>query len=627
MPPFRNGIPSPGDDDEVDSVDDGGLGSRFVGLELGRSRQDERRTKDGSPIASLPPIVTSNSPSQLTRSVRGIDLLPNATSGGSAPLRSTSRPHSSDTYSSHSSGGRSWVLDSDASSVCSSSPGTSMVIGKPTDEPQTVVFDDGTEEVLVEGGEVYRPEGGEIEFLDQRSEPAETSLQVDRSDPSQIILRVNLPGFSLDNITVAMRRGRKVHIVADAYGAKGGHYERLVFLGSDVSSSAPRAEFDGSLLQIYVQRRPSRPSSSAGRQPGSLSRSSYAFSPPDLEPLFHVPDARQSITSLWSSASLASLSPTPSAAFSPPTSLAFSTSPSGMAFSPPSGSMHSFEAPLSPASASAVEPFGRLSFDGPSPDVAPVDLDESELPPPCTARASPPPDGVRRVACVTGPEGARRAARAAREAANRRAKEEAKRLNLACGCSSGRVRDPFKSRHPSSGAESDLGGSATSSSGEGTWPPVSPTTSNSTDVSTRVSIDDRDSSLVSVDRNKTIRGSPFSARDPATGQPASLRPSNVSRTLDSAAAQLTDEIAAGSDLKSASSAEQASGSKVVSASRPKMPDSSPTIRADDRSSSFAQAVAAQSRTSSRSAPASSDGGNQTPREEVTALDFFEAPRV
>ncbi|KAL7339458.1 hypothetical protein BJY59DRAFT_638216, partial [Rhodotorula toruloides] len=68
-------------------------------------------------------------------------------------------------------------------------------------------------------------------------------------------LRVTLPGFSLENITVAMRRGHKVHIVADSYGENGGHFEKLVMLGADVSTSAPRAEFDGNLLRIYIQRR------------------------------------------------------------------------------------------------------------------------------------------------------------------------------------------------------------------------------------------------------------------------------------------------------------------------------------------------------------------------------------
>lgn len=45
---------------------------------------------------------------------------------------------------------------------------------------------------------------------------------IDRDDPYHVILKVSLPGFSLDNITVAMRRGHRVHIVADSYGENGG---------------------------------------------------------------------------------------------------------------------------------------------------------------------------------------------------------------------------------------------------------------------------------------------------------------------------------------------------------------------------------------------------------------------
>ena len=47
-------------------------------------------------------------------------------------------------------------------------------------------------------------------------------MTINRDDPTQVVLKVVLPGFSLENITVAMRRGHKVHIVADSYGETGG---------------------------------------------------------------------------------------------------------------------------------------------------------------------------------------------------------------------------------------------------------------------------------------------------------------------------------------------------------------------------------------------------------------------
>lgn len=53
-----------------------------------------------------------------------------------------------------------------------------------------------------------------------------------------------------------MKRNHKIHFVADSYSEHGGgHFERLVSLGSDASSAAPRAEFDGNTLYVFIQRR------------------------------------------------------------------------------------------------------------------------------------------------------------------------------------------------------------------------------------------------------------------------------------------------------------------------------------------------------------------------------------
>lgn len=61
--------------------------------------------------------------------------------------------------------------------------------------------------------------------LDPRPEPPGARLSINREDALQVVIKVTLPGFSLDNITVAMRRGHKVHIVADSYGENGGEYD------------------------------------------------------------------------------------------------------------------------------------------------------------------------------------------------------------------------------------------------------------------------------------------------------------------------------------------------------------------------------------------------------------------
>lgn len=58
--------------------------------------------------------------------------------------------------------------------------------------------------------------------LDHRPAPPGVELTINRDDPTEVIVNVLLPGFTLDNITVAMRRGHKVHVVADSYGPNGG---------------------------------------------------------------------------------------------------------------------------------------------------------------------------------------------------------------------------------------------------------------------------------------------------------------------------------------------------------------------------------------------------------------------
>ncbi|GAA5864901.1 hypothetical protein JCM3774_004266 [Rhodotorula dairenensis] len=637
-----------------------GLDDQFDGLRLGLPPVGQA----SSPAS--PPIATSGSEGDAGYYPASAAIAmpppppPRAYSSARGPIgyvRSNSRPHSTDaSHSSHSSGGgRSWVLDSDASSICSmtsDSPGTTSRSGgmhagaKVPAGRSVVVYEDGSEEIVDRGGEVYRPEGegADTEFLDHRSEPPETSLLVDRSDPTQVLLRVTLPGFSLDNITVAMRRGKKVHIVADLYGENGGHYERLVFLGSDISSAAPRAEFDGTTLKIYIERRPSRPSSSAGApRARPSSRSSSLFSSPELDGPHQLPDWRASVASTWSSGS-----------FSPP-------SPS-LAGGPTFFAASMLGGPLSPPLAESLI---GTPLESPMEEslVPPPDLETGDLPPPCTARASPPPEGVRRTACVTGPEGARRAARAAREAASHRAREEAKRLDLRDGVSSsssrsdGLYRKRWTDSSPSesgTGDNSDVGGSNTSSNssgGEASWPGVSPTASCSTGQSSDPATAASSSGEpTSVDRSRTIRSHPPAATylrktssPRATTSDHREQRLETGRTLDSATTQLEAEIASGSDLKSASSAQDPGGDKVVGSSRPpprvgdapsnpvpptrpKMPPSSSTFRAHGNATLFSKAIAAHHHQhgfpdGSVSPPASSDGENRTPRHELPGLDF------
>ncbi|GAA5937784.1 uncharacterized protein JCM15063_002117 [Sporobolomyces koalae] len=360
------------------------------------------------------------------------------------------RPGSAGTCSTAgtSTSSRPWVFDSDASSVCSANSGgwssggggasgrSSSQSGKTRERRVT---EDGEEGEVDEGGEVFKAEG-DVDFLDHRPEPKGAKLSIDRDDPSQVVLKVTLPGFSLDNITVAMRRGHKVHIVADSYGESGGHFEKLIHLGSDVSSVAPRAEFNGTDLNVYIQRRPSRPSSSASTAGGStaalppfgMTRAtpgspSSAFSSPDVDDY-----RRQSIASIAS---------------------AWSTS-SETGYSSSHRDSISTGHPLSP------------SLEYPSPTLADLERRRSEdIPPPFTVVAPPlnPFDAELRKSkskSLTGPEGAKAAAKAAREEAARRAKEEAQKLPSSAR---GGRRLPFR-RSKEDGTNSVSSGSAGESS-------------------------------------------------------------------------------------------------------------------------------------------------------------------
>lgn len=241
-----------------------------------------------------------------------------------------------------------------------------------------------------------------LAVLDPRPEPRGVKLAIDRSDPLVVVIKVTLPGFSLDNITVAMRRGHKIHIVADSYDSNdGGHFEKLISLGADVSSAAPRAEFNGTELNVYVQRRVSRHS--------AASRVSSAPTSPAL------------------------------------------TSPAGSISSPELGGSSS-------GLASYFSAYANGYSHGSDPDASPAD--PSAPSPPIVTRSTAEErnslDSKRlsgssgRSYNLTGPEGAKAAAKAAREEAASRAKEAAK------GLTKGGRKAPFRRDTPAVVPPSEL---------------------------------------------------------------------------------------------------------------------------------------------------------------------------
>ncbi|CAA7261753.1 unnamed protein product [Cyclocybe aegerita] len=68
-------------------------------------------------------------------------------------------------------------------------------------------------------------------------------------------LHVRLPGFTWDGITLATKRRRVLHVVADRWDNGGGHFERRVAFGVDADLSQVKAEFHSDLLRITVPRR------------------------------------------------------------------------------------------------------------------------------------------------------------------------------------------------------------------------------------------------------------------------------------------------------------------------------------------------------------------------------------
>jgi len=57
--------------------------------------------------------------------------------------------------------------------------------------------------------------------------------------------------------TLATKRRRILHVVADSWENGGGHFERRISFGYDADLVQVRAEFDGEMLRVVVPRRAS----------------------------------------------------------------------------------------------------------------------------------------------------------------------------------------------------------------------------------------------------------------------------------------------------------------------------------------------------------------------------------
>jgi HSP20 family molecular chaperone IbpA len=94
-----------------------------------------------------------------------------------------------------------------------------------------------------------------VPFLSHGPPPADSYIEVETTLRDYRLL-VRLPGFTRDAITLASKRRRILHIVADRWEGVGGHFERRISFGYDADLVQVRAEFDGEMLRVVVPRKP-----------------------------------------------------------------------------------------------------------------------------------------------------------------------------------------------------------------------------------------------------------------------------------------------------------------------------------------------------------------------------------
>ncbi|KAJ6489492.1 hypothetical protein C8R47DRAFT_470555, partial [Mycena vitilis] len=91
-------------------------------------------------------------------------------------------------------------------------------------------------------------------FLSHAPPPVDSWIEVETTQ-GEYRLIVRLPGFKRDGITLATKKRRILHVVADSWDAGGGHFERRISFGYDADLAQVRAEFDGELLRVIIPRR------------------------------------------------------------------------------------------------------------------------------------------------------------------------------------------------------------------------------------------------------------------------------------------------------------------------------------------------------------------------------------
>jgi HSP20 family molecular chaperone IbpA len=128
-------------------------------------------------------------------------------------------------------------------------PPSSSSRGLPPPAPPTIM-----DPLPARSNSFLRPHAPHEPFLCDAPPPPDSWITVETS-PVEYRLVARLPGFGRDAITLAARRRRVLHVVADSWEPGGGHFERRISFGYDADLSHVRAEFDGEILRVIVPRR------------------------------------------------------------------------------------------------------------------------------------------------------------------------------------------------------------------------------------------------------------------------------------------------------------------------------------------------------------------------------------
>jgi len=138
---------------------------------------------------------------------------------------------------------QSGMTPSSASGFSSSSSGSALY----PPEPPTILPEDYTDN--------GRPTSSSSSRIFLNSTPAEGSTIEVHTMPHEYQIHIKLPGFTWDGITLATKRKKVLHVVADRWDKTGGHFERRVAFGYDADLTQVKADFNGDMLRIGIPRR------------------------------------------------------------------------------------------------------------------------------------------------------------------------------------------------------------------------------------------------------------------------------------------------------------------------------------------------------------------------------------